>query len=63
MNSEKDKTGSKKDKRENNCELYHWPLKSSAKYWTKSLKFSSKNKNLQQFCTLVIFRFNNLKLP
>lgn len=41
MINEKDKTGSKKDKRENNCELYHWPLKSSAKYWTKSLKFSS----------------------
>ncbi len=40
MNKEKDKRGSKKDKRENNCELYHWPLKPSAKYWTESLKFS-----------------------
>jgi len=39
MNKEKDKRGSKKDKRENNCELHNWPLKPSAKYWIKSLKF------------------------
>lgn len=49
MNKEKDKRGSKKDKRENNCELHNWPLKPSAKYWIKSLKFSSKKENSNNF--------------